>query len=299
MTGSLSRVLETQVFQSHTRQPYPTLLSLHGYQILIAFFVFIAASWIAFYRLAPKMIRYHKRNKSKDDQVTRLKWGHMTASLLHAVIASAWSAYLWYDGSLGISAEARMWGYTKPLGHMLSFSLGYFMWDVCCCLWHIKIYGGGFLTHALLGLIGLATAFIPFMMYPASRFLLFEVSTIFINIHWFLENLGYGGSILMIINDGIVLLAYLLVRLILGSFFTYEFMHDLWELQSSLPMALCIISIVANFVTHLLNFYWFYRLCQSAVRMANRRFKISEQKFTASAQKRRLMNASDEKTKAL
>jgi hypothetical protein len=142
-------------------------------------------------------VRYSKKKKLKDDEHARAKWGHMAASFLHAVIVCFWSLSLWYDNELAHTIKDRVFGYSREFGTMFSFSVGYFLWDVLCCGWHIRQYGKGFFVHALLGLGGILSCYRPFMMYPTSRFLLFEFSTIFVDMHWFLEKVP---SLFLVIN---------------------------------------------------------------------------------------------------
>jgi len=103
-------------------------------------------------------------------------------------------------------------------------------------------------------------------MYPTARFLLFEVSTIFVDMHWFLEKCGYVGRWPMIINDTMGLLAYLAIRLIMGTYFTALFVKDVWTLWHRIPHLLSFIGLFGNLTTHLLNFYWFYKLSRSLFR---------------------------------
>jgi cbb3-type cytochrome oxidase subunit 3 len=187
MTMTLHAEIRAFIFKLLSRQKVLTRLPEHGYQIFLAFLMFTATSWLTYYFIAPSLIRYSKKKKAKSDEQARLKWGHMAVSFLHAVIASSWSFYLWYDNSLAHSLEDRVSGYSRDFGMMFSFSVGYFLWDVFCCAWYLKHYGKGFFVHSLLGLLGLSCCYKPFMMYPSSRFLLFEVSTIFVDMHWFLE----------------------------------------------------------------------------------------------------------------
>lgn len=266
MAGTIHARLQAKVLEIFSKQSYLTALPYHAYEILLAFLMFTAASWFSYYLLAPKLVRYSRRKKVKDDELARVKWGHMLVSFLHAIIVSVWSLCLWYDNSLAGSVETRVLGYSKPFGQMFSFSVGYFMWDVLCCLWHIKFYGRGFLIHGILGLVGLSACYRPFMMYPTSRFLLFEVSTIFIDMHWFLEKLGYGGSTIIMVNDAAALIAYMFVRLVFGSYLTLKFLRDLHTMWSHVPLFFSLISLLGNVTTHTLNFYWFYKLGRSAYR---------------------------------
>lgn len=120
--------------------------------------------------------------------------------------------------------------------------------------------------HALLGLLGLLSCYRPFMMYPTSRFLLFEFSTIFVDMHWFLEKLGYGGTWAILLNDACGLAAYLGVRLVFGSYLTYCFFRDIYTMHETIPITYTLCSVLANTTTHALNFFWFYRLLRSILR---------------------------------
>jgi hypothetical protein len=264
--NSWNLLLEAKVSRLLSNQRHLKALPAHGYDILVAFLLFTVASWFSYYFVAPVLVHYSRKRMVKDDELARIKWGHMLVSFLHAIIVSFWSLYLWYDNTLADSVEKRVLGYSKPFGYMFSFSVGYFIWDFMCCIWFRRYYGKGFLIHALLGLAGLTCCYRPFMMYPTSRFLLFEVSTIFIDMHWFLEKLGYGGTIWIMINDGIALLAYLGVRLIFGSYLTFKFVRDLRAMWYSVPLIYSVLSLVGNLTTHALNFYWFYKLLRAAYR---------------------------------
>lgn len=263
-----------------SNQTYFKALPQHGHHIFYAALLFMATSWISYYVLAPKLIDYsavrlRRVSKSQDggkgrsllaEERVRLKWGHMAVSFVHALISCCWCLYLWYDNSLADSLHSRTLGYSYEYGLMFSFSMGYFIWDVSCCIRYMREYGKGFLIHAIMGLCGMLSCYCPFMMYPTSRFLLFEVSTLFVDMHWFLEKLGYGGGKLILLNDVLGLLAYLFVRLFFGSYLTCKFILDLWAMRHAIPIIYFFASILAHGTTHTLNFYWFYKLIRSVLR---------------------------------
>lgn len=116
--------LRAEIADILSKQPYLTALPNHGYQILFAFILFTATSWITYYFVAPKLLLYSKKKKLKNDEHARVKWGHMAVSFLHAIIVCAWSLYLWYDNALAHSVETRVWGYSKSFGYMFAFSSG-------------------------------------------------------------------------------------------------------------------------------------------------------------------------------
>lgn len=65
------------------------------------------------------------------------------------------------------------------------------------------------------------------------------------------------------LNDALGLLAYLGIRLIFGTYLTYSFMADLLAMWDRVPLVYAIAAVFAHCTTHLLNFYWFYKLLRS------------------------------------
>lgn len=118
-------------------------------------------------------------------------------------------------------------------------------------------------------------------MFPTARFFIFEASTIFIDLHWFIVKvapiyfesaltaylqLGYNAPLLLKINDLVTVMLYVICRLVLGSHFTYLYLKDLWAVKDQIHFLLPIVGILANCTTHSLNFYWFYKLIRSNLR---------------------------------
>lgn len=81
---------------------------------------------------------------------------------------------------------ARSWA--ASLG--VAFSCGYFVWDIIEVCVHLEQQGVAFLIHAIycLGVYAIAT-FGQMMLRHALLYLLFEISTVFFNIHWFLTTI--------------------------------------------------------------------------------------------------------------
>ncbi|KAI9275343.1 hypothetical protein BY458DRAFT_434500 [Sporodiniella umbellata] len=44
----------------------------------------------------------------------------------------------------------------------------------------------------------------------------YELSTVFLNIHWFMDKLGYTGSKLQMVNGAMLLLSFFGVRIVFG-----------------------------------------------------------------------------------
>ncbi|KAJ1678650.1 hypothetical protein EV182_003621 [Spiromyces aspiralis] len=73
-------------------------------------------------------------------------------------------------------------------------------------------------------------------------FMLFEITTIFLNAHWFMDKLGISGTLIQIINDITLVLSYLGIRIMFGTYAIYN----------------CLVSS--------LNYYWFYKLVRATIR---------------------------------
>lgn len=106
------------------KQPFLTVLPAHGAQIARSFVVFTAISWLTHFFIAPKLILYSERKNEAGEKHALEKWGHMIASIIHAVAVTVWSSYLWYTVPLPDSVEERVFGYSRVFGDLLGFTVG-------------------------------------------------------------------------------------------------------------------------------------------------------------------------------
>ncbi len=56
-----------------------------------------------------------------------------------------------------------------------------------------------------------------------------------------------------------------MIRLVLGTYMSYNFLSDIYAMRASIPIASLACCILANVTTHTLNFYWFSKLVISIV----------------------------------
>ncbi len=170
-----------------SKQPYMTALPRHGHLVVVSLVAFTLLSWLFQFVLGPRLLRLAPPGVVKSREATVTKWGHQAASTIHAVMVSLWALYLYQDRTMAATLHQRVFGYSPALGNLFAVLLGYFIWDFFCCAWNYSLYGNGFLIHSLLGIVAISSAFKPLMMYPTCGFIFFEVSTIFINLHWIVE----------------------------------------------------------------------------------------------------------------
>ena len=114
----------------------------------------------------------------------------------------------------------------------------------------------------------------PFCNYYGLNFILYELSTPFLNIHWFMDKLGMTGSTPQLVNGVALITTFGASRLIWGTYQSVRMYQDIWtafETSGGLPVPpwLAVAYVVCNTTLSALNFYWFGRM----VRTLRRRFE--------------------------
>ena len=56
--------------------------------------------------------------------------------------------------------DGRVWGYTGSGGMIQALAAGYFLWDICISVVHVKIFGWGMLAHAVSALLVFCLGFV-------------------------------------------------------------------------------------------------------------------------------------------
>ena len=106
----------------------------------------------------------------------------------------------------------------------------------------------------------------PFLTRYASVFLLFEASTVFLNLRWFLETCGQGDSFLAKLNSYAFSLVFFLARIVYGLLSSVRFAQDVFFTEwHRVPTAIAIYFAVANIVLNGLNLFWFTRIVRFAL----------------------------------
>lgn len=102
-------------------------------------------------------------------------------------------------------------------------------------------------------------------MYFGSRLLLFEVSTVFLNMHWFLEKSHIRGPVYFC--NGITLVAsFFIFRIVWGLYMTTQiFIVSLARINEIHFMSLIFYGGVGVFL-NFLNIYWFVKMISMLMR---------------------------------
>ena len=172
---------------------------------------------------------------------------------------------------------------------MQGFAAGYFLWDTTVSVEHLEILGVSSLLHGLAALGVSMLGFRPFANYYGINFVLYELSTPFLNVHWFLDKFGMTGSTVQWVNGILLLASFFASRLVWGvyqSVHIYRDVYTAWrsqgvlsdacatvfaDLQSGgvaniplacrqLPTWLGLFYVGANTALTVLNVLWFWKM---------------------------------------
>eukprot|EP00282_Hemiselmis_andersenii_P025986 CAMPEP_0172021322 /NCGR_PEP_ID=MMETSP1041-20130122/13648_1 /TAXON_ID=464988 /ORGANISM="Hemiselmis andersenii, Strain CCMP439" /LENGTH=225 /DNA_ID=CAMNT_0012676635 /DNA_START=473 /DNA_END=1149 /DNA_ORIENTATION=+ len=144
---------------------------------------------------------------------------------------------------------------------------GYFLFDSLSVLLHMGSHGGQYLLHGVLCLItyGLAALFDVYH-YWGPTFLLFEITTLFINARWWFAQLDNKEGTAYTINGISLILTWLSVRVIFGLSQSWVFWQDAFSPASAkVPAAIFAWYAFSNISLNLLNIFWFFKIMKSAL----------------------------------
>lgn len=192
----------------------------------------------------------------------RLSWPHHIVSLVHAIVISVLAIANVAMNELG---EDRVWGFSEGISRMVAVTMGYFLWDLKVTIHYWHLYGRAFLIHAIMALSSFLFSYAPFAQFYAPYFLLFELSSIFVNVHWFMSKLNLNGSRLQKINDVILIVLFFVVRIVCGVGMTIFFIMDIWKERGDVSASVLAVYGTCLMATNTLNIYWFVKLMKQAL----------------------------------
>ncbi|KAF2706948.1 DUF887-domain-containing protein [Pleomassaria siparia CBS 279.74] len=276
-------------------------LPLHIHEVTLAF---------AFYHVLNRYIspalsnRYFPRIYSTLNARTKVNWDVHIVSFVQSTVICVLALYvLWSDQERrDMDWEMRVWGYTGASGLIQAFAGGYFVWDLMVTLQNVRIFGPGMLAHAVSALFVFSLGFRPFVNFYAPTFILYELSSPFLNIHWFCDKLNMTGTKLQFYNGITLLFTFFSCRLMWGSYQSIRVFYDVYRAfkaghisldgeapqfgklnngttglglsseeseitrfanESSVPIWLAACYLGANFTLNGLNWYWFGKMIET------------------------------------
>ncbi|KAF8077735.1 TLC domain-containing protein [Lyophyllum atratum] len=201
----------------------------------------------------------------------RNSWSIHVVSQVHTVIIVPFALWVLWNES-PVRNQDRAFGWDEQVGYVHAIACGYFLWDSIDAI--VNFTDIGFVIHGVACFAIYIMSYKPFVAYYGTRCLLWETSTFFLNIHWFLDKTNGTGSTVQFINGFFLLSAFFGVRLIYGGKVSYDFVHTLLQVRHEVPFAYVFVYGVGNVILTSLNWFWFYKMI-SALR---RRFGDDELK---------------------
>ncbi|CAO0797350.1 unnamed protein product [Mucor circinelloides] len=121
-------------------------------------------------------------------------WHVHVVSTVHCLVVVLGSFFIFGDNSL---SQDRVFGYVRWAADIYSISCGYFLWDTIIAIYFYKYQGISMVFHGVASFSVFIFSFRPFVNYYGAIFLMYELSTIFLNFHWFMvrKRVHYRSSI--------------------------------------------------------------------------------------------------------
>ncbi|KAI0172353.1 DUF887-domain-containing protein [Hypoxylon sp. FL1284] len=287
----------------------PTLpLHIHEVVIMAAFYHFIGS--VVSPALSPRLFpaQYAALSRSR-----KMNWDVHVVSLVQSTIINALALWVMFvdDERKNMDWQERIWGYTGAAAMIQACAAGYFLYDLIITASNLSVFGLGMLAHAISALLVYSFGFRPFVNYYSTNFILWELSSPFLNIHWFFDKLNMTGSRAQLYNGLMLIFTFFSCRLVWGTYQSVLVARDIWaglrkvpralatvapeeafttifpsqytqtmqyvSQSTSIPLWLAIIYAGANLTLNSLNFYWFFKMID-AVR---KRFDPKEKKEEA------------------
>ncbi|OMJ28598.1 putative TLC domain-containing protein [Smittium culicis] len=189
-------------------------------------------------------------------------------SQIHAVYAVLFCIPIFFEKDL---VNDRVFGISQYAMKVYGVSLGYFIWDAITTTVNVSLGGIGFALHGICCVLVFALAYRPSLQYYGAVFLMFEISTVFLNNKKFIsvakpfftpQNIAYVSTA----NDLLFLISFFIVRIVLGPYFSYNVFADLFDAKASIPNWIIGFYFSTNFILNCLNFFWFYKIANIAAK---------------------------------
>ncbi|KAK1757709.1 topoisomerase I damage affected protein 4 [Echria macrotheca] len=226
------------------------VLPLHVHEVLGAalFYTFIhlVVSPLVSNAFFPQ---YYPRARGK-----KANWDAHVVSLVQSTLINGLALWvMWADDERRqMDWQERVWAYDGASAFIQALAAGYFVWDLIVTLLYIDIFGMGLLAHAVSALAVYTFGFRPYLNYYSTVFILYELSTPFLNIHWFFDKLNMTGSRAQLYNGIALLFTFASCRLVWGSYQSWVVYKDMWQAVNNAPDAGYVsaaLSLAANSTT--------------------------------------------------
>ena len=236
------------------------MMLLHWHIVLLGWAGSLIISYLGYYAGPHLFPRAFARGKP----TMRLNFAHQSVSFAHAIIASGFSLYnMWWAERLANPVT----GYSATLGAQCAVTVGYFLWDLFSTAANLDYYGPAFMLHAIIGFFPLAVALSPVLIGFVPGFLMFEVSSLFLHSHWFIDKLGIGDRWLLKLNDALLLVSFFACRILFGWKLIIDVVKAMTQNREAVGRLFFPFLCFTLTSSMTLNHFWFYRLFKAFIKV--------------------------------
>lgn len=207
----------------------------------------------------PQITKALKNEKNKLDCCVRI------VSFIQAIIICFLGISVFNNKYLNIDHVFATTPYSK---FYTSMALSYFIWDTIISTIYVKYFGVGFLIHGIVSTIVFTIAVeYKFIQYYSAIFLLFEISTPFLDIRWVGLKFNVLSENVKLINNIILILIFFFIRICWGWYQVFRLGIDLYDAQNEANFTTigAIIILSCNFILDILNVFWFSKMMTVAI----------------------------------
>ncbi|EEB06854.1 DUF887 family protein [Schizosaccharomyces japonicus yFS275] len=243
----------------------PLFAKLHLSKLARHTHVFIGAALVyqLVMMLSPRISSRLSKHYPSLPLKTRINWDIHFVSTVQSIFLCVVGSLMFVDRR---SWSDKIFGYSEFTADVIATAGGYFLWDLLTSIRYVYLTGPGFVVHALAALFVVCFSYRPFLMYFAPTFLSWELSTPFLNVHYFLDKTDRTGSKLQLINGLMLVLTFFLVRIVYGWYSAYDTTLEVIRRVKSTPYILGVFFLIANMSLNFLNLYWLYKMIDAIKR---------------------------------
>lgn len=254
-------------------RPFPerplNLFEEHWHEVAISL-AFYGVIHILSPLLMPILVGKHYTTLPKK---TRINFDVHVVSMVQCFISIALLVPMWNHPNWQnrmADPKSSVEGTTQYGALVAAFTVGYFVWDVLVCLIYFDLFGIGFLGHGIAALYVFSCCLIPYAQPWIPAFLLFELSTPFVNINWFASKLPSGAisTKVFLINGICLLVTFFTVRILWGFYAVTLVARDMYAVWNDNPKFLPVSILLLNIMLDVLNLFWFQKMIKIAMKKA-------------------------------
>lgn len=264
-------------------------LPLHIHHIVLAYVLYE----LIFRYLSPWLSAKFSFTYRRLDRREKIGWNAHVVSMIHSLFISTLALHVIFTDPDRQKAQedwrVRLWSYSYLSGRAQGLAAGYFLWETLVSIDHLDALGWGSLVHGVAASSITCLAFRPFGNYYVINYLLYELSTPFLNVHRFMDTLGMTRSRAYVINGMLLVGTFFGCRIVWGFYNTVLVYNDVWQAWNStthlaklcegflrasnltawfdvpwrctaLPTWLGVYYVGANLTLCLLNLFWFGKM---------------------------------------